>query len=229
MDFEKIKRRLQLLDTACICDANKALRAADSAVQEVRVVDPAIRPIRTGLKLVGRAHTVTCYEDFLTVIKGLRDAQPGEVLVIDAQGGRRAVAGELFPTEASRKGLAGIVIDGSCRDSKAIRTMDLPYYARSITPLSGTTSKIFETQIPINCGGVTVNPGDIIFGDDDGLVVSTADQLEQAIPLAEQIQQKEDVLLSKMAEGVSLLDMLNFEKHCSAAQAGEKSRLEFTV
>ena len=112
MNFEDIKQRLLALDTACVCDGNKAMRAADSTVKELRVIDPAIRPIRIGLNLVGRAHTVTCHEDFLTVIKGLRDAEPGEVLVIDTQGSRRAVAGELFPTEAARKGLAGIVIDG---------------------------------------------------------------------------------------------------------------------
>ena len=96
MDFEEIKRRLSLLDTACICDANKDLRA----------IDPAIRPISTGLKLIGRAHTVTCHEDFLTVIKALRDAEQDEVLVIDSQGSRRALTGELFPTEAIRKQLA---------------------------------------------------------------------------------------------------------------------------
>ena len=77
MNFEDIKGRLWALDTACVCDGNKAGRAVDPTIPELRVIDPAIRPVRTGLKLVGRAHTVTCHEDFLTVIKGLRDAEPG--------------------------------------------------------------------------------------------------------------------------------------------------------
>ena len=229
MNFDEIKRRLLSLDTACVCDGNKALRAADPAVKELRVVDPAIRPIRTGLKLVGRAHTVTCHEDFLTVIKGLRDAEPGEALVIDTQTSRRAVAGELFPTEASRKGLAGIVIDGPCRDTKTIRTLEVPYYARSVNPIAGTTSKIFETQIPITCGGVIVNPGDIIFGDDDGLVVGTIDELSAAIPVAEEIQRREEQMLQQMAAGVSLFEMLNFEEHWEAVRTGQESKLEFTV
>ncbi len=219
MDFAEIKRRLSVLDTACICDANK----------EFRVVDPAIRPIRTGLKLVGRAHTVTCYEDFLTVIKALRDAEQDEVIVVDSQGSRRALTGELFPTESIRKRLAGIVIDGPCRDTAAIRRLNIPYYARSTYPVSGTTSKIFETQIPITCGGVTVHPGDIIFGDDDGIVVGTADELSEAIPIAEDVQKKEERLLAGMEEGVSLLDMLNFEEHCAKVRAGEESKLEFLV
>ena len=229
MDFEEIKRRLLALDTACVCDGNKAGRAADPTVTELRVIDPAIRPVRTGLKLVGEAHTVTCHEDFLTVIKGLRDAESGEVLVIDTQGSRRAVAGELFPTEAARKGLAGIVIDGPCRDTKTIRTLDVPYYARSFNPIAGTTAKIFETQIPISCGGVIVNPGDIIFGDDDGLIVGSIDELSAAIPIAEEIQRKEDVMLEQMAAGVSLFEMLNFEEHYAAVRAGKESKLEFTV
>ena len=65
MDFNEIKQRLSTLDTACESDANKKLR----------IVDPEIRPIRSGLKLIGRAHTVSCYEDFLMVIKALKDAE----------------------------------------------------------------------------------------------------------------------------------------------------------
>jgi 4-hydroxy-4-methyl-2-oxoglutarate aldolase len=219
MTFEEIQRRLSILDTACICDANK----------DLRVIDPAIRPVQTGLKLIGRAHTVTCHEDFLTVIKALRDAEQNEVLVIDSQGSRRALTGELFPTEAIRKQLAGVVIDGACRDSAKIRTLPIPYYARSVYPVAGTTSRIFETQVPIKCGGVIVHPGDILFGDDDGVVVATAAELSEAIPIAEKIQKKEEILLARMEEGFSLLDLLNFEEHFENVRAGKKSKLKFTV
>ena len=191
------------------------------------MVDPAIRPIQTGLQLVGRAHTVTCQEDFLTVIKGLGDAQPGEVLVIDSQNSRRALTGELFPNEALRKGLAGIVIDGPCRDTEAIRQLDLPYYARSVHCRAGTTSKLFQTQVPIQCGGVIVNPGDVVFGDDDGLVVATVDELSRIIETAEEIQSKEQRLVAAMRKGVSLLEQSNFEDHCAQVRAGRESKLRF--
>lgn len=211
------------LDTACVCDADKGLQV------KLRVLDSGIRPLQTGLKLVGRAHTVTCRDDFLTVIKALRDAQPGEVIVIDSQGSNKALTGETFPTEAMRKGLVGIVNDGPCRDTALVRTMSIPCYARTISPVPGTSNQIFETQVPITCGGVTVNPGDILFGDDDGVIVASADQLAELVPLAEEIQRQENRLQQRMAEGASFLDMLNFEQHCAAIENGEPSALEFLV
>ena len=229
MEFEELRTRLLPLDLACVCDANKALRAADPEVEAFRVADPGLRPIRSGLKLIGRAHTISCHNDFLTVIKGLRDAVAGEVLVIDSGGSDRAVSGGMFPTEAIRKGLYGIVIDGPCRDTQTVGTLELPYYARSSTPYAGTTTNLGETQIPVTCGGVVVNPGDIVLGDDDGLVFATVEELAAAVPIAEEIQRTEGIMQGRMAEGTSLLEMLNFESHCAALEAGEPSSLQFIV
>jgi 4-hydroxy-4-methyl-2-oxoglutarate aldolase len=221
--FEQIQRRLSTLDTACVCDANKSLNL------DLHVMDPGIRPIRYGLKLLGRAHTLTCYNDFLTVIKALHDAVPEEVLVIDSQQSNKALTGELFPTEAMRKGLAGIINDGPCRDTAIVRSMDIPYYARSVTCVAGTTNRLFETQIPITCGGVPVNPGDILFGDDDGVLVATDQVFATLIPMAEAIQAKETQLLDGMTNGISLLEMTNFTEHCAKIQAGQESTLQFRV
>ncbi len=221
MDFDELKRRLSRLDTACVCDGYKALD------RPVRAVDPAVRPITPGLRLIGRAHTVTCHEDFLTVIAALRDASPGEVLVIDSQGSTKALTGELFPTEARRKGLAGIVNDGPCRDTAAIRRLGVPYFARSVTPVAGTTDRLFETQVPVTCGGVRVHPGEIVFGDDDGLIVAAEKEIAEVIPVAEEVQRKEARLLAEMKNGVSLIEMLNLEDHCARIRAGEESKLQF--
>jgi RraA family protein len=219
MRFDAIRERLLRLDTACVSDANKALR----------VMDPGIRPVRLGLKLLGRAHTVVCEEDFLTVIRALRDALPGEVLVVDTRGSRRAVAGELFATEAARKGLAGIVVDGAVRDTAKIRSLSIPVYARAIIPVAGTTQTIFETQVSVCCGGVAVSPGDIVFGDDDGIVVVTDQELADALSVAEAIQGKEEAALARMAEGDSLLGVLNFEEHVRARKANRESQLRFLI
>jgi len=79
MDVAQLEQRLAGLDTPCLCAAEKALRT------NLRVVDPAIRPINLGLQMLGRAHTVSCHEDFLTVMEGLKQASAGDVLVIDSR------------------------------------------------------------------------------------------------------------------------------------------------
>ncbi len=219
MDFKILKERFNRLDTACVCDANKKLR----------VIDPGIGPINQGLKMVGIARTVQCEGDFLTVIKALSEAKEDEVLVIDAEGDRIAVAGELFTMEAKRKKLSGMVIDGGFRDVLPARQVNFPVYARYIIPMAGTSSKISATQVQIKCGGVSILPGDIVFGDDDGIVVMSEKEVTEILDTAEGIQQKEEKVSRKMKEGVSLLDMLNFSEHYEKTSKGEESKLTFII
>jgi regulator of RNase E activity RraA len=191
-------------------------------------MSPDIRPVTEGLSFAGIARTITCDKDFLSVIKALEESKPGEVLVIQAEG-NVAVAGELFATEAKRRKLAGIVIDGGSRDSKQIRKIGFPVWSRFTTPMSGTVNKISETQVRIMCGGVTVEPGAIVFGDDDGIVVLSPEELASVIEKAESIQQKEELAIANMKYGQSLLDMLNFSGHYSKIKNGEDSKLGFTI
>ena len=219
MDFKKLKDRLMQLDTASICDVS----------ERIRIMDPEIRPINKGLKMVGIAHTVHVKVDFLTVLKALHDAEEDEVLVIDAEGDKKALAGELFALEAQRKKLAGIVVDGGCRDVHGIREINFPLFSRYITPIAGAASKIFSTQIKINCGGVSVSPGDIVYGDDDGIVVMNPEDVTEILETAENIQRIENKVLEKMEEGTSLTDLLNFHDHHAKIDRNEESKLIFTV
>ena len=219
MDDTEIRKRLTAIATSSLADAEKMIRAPD----------PAIRPIRPALKMVGRARTVSCADDFLGVIKALQEAAPGEVLVVDGQGGHKALAGELFATEAARKGLAGLLVDGAVRDRAGLETIDLPVYARHLHPVSGTTIQPAETQVAVSCGGIKVHPGDWVIGDADGLVVADDEELATVIPAAAAIEQVEARALAGMAAGRSLIEMLNFEAHYAARQGDEESRLAFTV
>lgn len=219
LDFSEVKHQLASLDTASICDTNKSLR----------VIDPAIRPVREGMKLIGRAHTVRCHEDFLTVMRALKDASEDEVLVIDTQNSKRAVTGELFSSEAARKKLAGIIIDGACRDTEKIRALPIPVYCRNTYPISGTVARIYETQTPVTCGGVTVNPGDVVFGDHDGVIIASLEEIEKAIPIAQEIQVKEAQILARLGQDESLFDMLNFDEHFEQVRKGIASTLKLKV
>src|SRR4030095_16509502 len=165
MAMEKIAERVTRLDVAALCDAGK---------RTIRALDPAVRRIAGKSIMVGRARTVVCEGDFLAVIKALHDAVDGEVLVIDTRGTRRAVSGELFASEAKRKQLRGIVVDGFVRDTSALARIGLPVYARGTNPLAGfTVHTPIAYQVDINCGGITVSPGDWIIGDADGVIAAS--------------------------------------------------------
>jgi RraA family protein len=212
---DDIRQRLARIDAAALCDANKC----------VRVMDPGIRPVGAPRPMVGRAFTVRCRGDFLTVLRGLQEAEAGDVLVVDAGGG--TVAGELFAAEAARKGLAGIVVDGACRDTAKLAEIDLPYYARSISPMAGLTDRLFDVRVPVTCGGVTVRPGEWVVGDRDGIVVASDEELSVMLPRAEAIQTTEAAILERIGRGESLFDMINYAEHVEAIRQGQPSRLGF--
>lgn len=207
------------LDTSSLCDKNKHLR----------VISSEIRPLQPGIRIVGRARTMSVLDDFLTVIKALHESQPGEVLVIDGRGGRHALLGELFSAEAKRKGLAGIVVDGACRDSESIRAMGFPVFARHVTPMAGTCNKLSETQISIRCGDVSVQPGDIVFGDSDGVVILSDKELHDIIDGAKKLQSIEARILESVKQGTPLLEMTNADEHLAAIAQGRESKLSFRV
>lgn len=216
-DSADLLRRLAAVDTTSLKDAGPGLR----------VLPAALRPIRAGVRLVGRAVTVDGREDLVPVLAGLAAAGPGDVLVV-AGHPEHAVAGELFATEARRRGLAGIVIDGRCRDCRVLAQLDLPVYARGVAPSACPARALPVIQVPVLIGDVTVEPGDLVLGDDDGLVVGSAAEVAEAIDGAEAIQQREGALRAAIEAGESLFDHLNLDEHVAALRAGRPTRLTFS-
>lgn len=214
----------QLLERLARIDSTSL---ADAGAGSLRVLPPELRPVRPGLRLLGRALTVDAHDDLMPVLAALRQAEPGDVLVVLGHE-RHAVAGELFATEALRRGVAGIVIDGRCRDSRTLATLDLPVYARGVAPSACPARGLPVTQVPVIIGDVTVNPGDLLLGDDDGLVVGSPDEIEAVLQGAEAIQQREQALQAAIAGGESLFDHLNYDEHLAALEAGRDSRLAFS-
>jgi regulator of RNase E activity RraA len=215
---ELITRLLQI-EVSALCDADK----------ELPVLEPQIRAMVPDVRFAGPALTVVARDDHLPLFAALEAARPGDVLVVVNPGGRRAVAGELFATEAKRRGLAGIVIDGLCRDVAGLRRLGLPVFARGTIPASGTTLSRATPGQRVRCGGVDVAAGDLVFGDDDGVVIAARDRIAAALEGGEAIGRAERALLAKMAEGRALHDLTNYAQHAARLDAGEQSRLEFRV
>jgi len=218
-DGEPLLTRLARIDASSLSDADKSLR----------VVSSAIRLVNPGCRLLGRAVTAQANADLMSVIAALHSAQAGDVLVVEAGSADRAVAGELFASEAIRRGVAGIVIDGLCRDTPTLRRLTLPVFARGATPIACPAGRVPVTGGRVRIGGVEIGPGDLLLGDDDGIVVGTEAEFAAAIDRAEAIQSGEEGLRASIVAGTSIFATMNYEEHLNRLQAGQPSALSLGI
>lgn len=164
------------LFSAVLSDSLDAVGIMDQAM------GPHIRPLDDGLKMCGRART-GIYMETASVEEGINpyeleiaivdDLKPGDVAVFACGGSDRiAPWGSLLSTATRARGAAGCVTDGLVRDIVEIRQMGLPVFHGGIGPLdSKGRGQIQAVDVPVRCGGVRVAPGDLVFGDADGVVV----------------------------------------------------------
>lgn len=132
-----------------------------------------IRCLTNSNKLVGPAVTVKVFPgDNLVVHKALDVVQPGDVIVINSSGDQgNAILGDLIANKAKHRGVIGFIIDGLIRDLPGVIETGLPVFARGVTPFGPLQRGPGELNFPISCGGIVVNPGDIIVADENGIVV----------------------------------------------------------
>jgi RraA family protein len=170
-DFPRLPRDLieqfREFETADVSDVLNRLYAMDGAIRN-----------QTNDKvLLGTACTVKVYPgDNLMVHKALDIAKPGDIVVVDCSGAMsNAVLGDLVANKAVHRGIAGYVVDGLIRDLDGIKETGLPVYARGVTPFGPLHRGPGEINTPICCGGIVVNPGDIIKADTTGIAVIPRD------------------------------------------------------
>lgn len=135
---------------------------------------PDIRPMHTArTRFVGQAVTVKAVPgDNLALFGAFAQIRPGDVLVVDWRGcTSTSVAGASMLVGPMAAGLEAVVIDGAVRDVAEIAGLNLPVFARGINPLAGAKREVGEVNVAVSCGGVVVEPGDLVMGGDEGVVV----------------------------------------------------------
>ena len=165
-------------------------------------IDARIRPMNNA-PLLGTAFTIkTRPGNNLLLHKALDMAKPGDVIVVAAQGGlENAITGELMISWAKERGIAGLIIDGAIRDAAAVRTMDIPVYAAGVTPNGPYKDPCGEINVPVSCGGIVINPGDILVGDADSVVVIDPKDAEELLVKSREVLAKETVFLEEIHKG----------------------------
>lgn len=178
------------------------------------VMNSLIKPIDTKSKMVGRAVTVNCFPgDNLALHQGMEAAAAGDVLVFDCKGYTEAGHfGDMMATACKVKGIAGVVIDGSCRDSQDILELGLPVFVKAFNPRGTVKESLGSVNVPVVCGGVSVKPGDIIFGDCDGVVVVPQEREDEVFAKALKKYDYEIEVREKLLSGMSTMEVYGFDK-----------------
>lgn len=201
---DEVKQSLLKLPTGNIQDNNTIAGAMDSG----------IKPLDSKSKMIGRALTVQCQPgDNLAMHQGIYAAQPGDVLVLACKGYSEAGHfGDIMATACQIRGLAGVVLDGSCRDAEDIREMGFPVFAKGLNPSGTVKESLAKINVPVRCGGVEVHPGDIIFGDCDGVVVIRQEDEDAVFAAAEAKFQKEIGIVEQLKAGKTTLEIYGFDR-----------------
>lgn len=168
-----------------LVEAFKAFETPDisDVLNRMYTMSAEIHNLANDQTLCGPACTVKVFPgDNLMVHKALDVAKPGDVVVVDTSGSREnAVLGDLIATKAKHRGIAGFVVDGLIRDLPGVAETGLPVFARGVTPFGPLHRGPGELNYTISCGGIVVNPGDIIVADSNGVVVVRREYAEDIL------------------------------------------------
>lgn len=172
-----------------------------------------IRPLYPGARVLGHAFTWLWVDidhevklPYANTLMTLDNAKPGDVIISvtreSAESRMSAIWGELTSTAFGARGGVGAIIDGYSRDTEKVMEMKFPVFTKGICAYdSDGRSDLVACNVPVRCGGVLVNPGDIIFGDTDGVVVVPQDVAQEVLRLAEEKAATEDVTKEALRRG----------------------------
>ena len=174
----------------------------------------AIKPIYPGMKVCGAALTVECRPgDNLAIHAAVEKAKPGDVLVVDYKGYVEAGPfGDVLATACQTAGIRGMVIDGCVRDGASLLEMGFPIFARGLNMKGTSKSQPGRVGVPIICAGVAVAPGDVVVGDDDGVVVVPRGRIAATVKAARERDDKEAAMRDKLRKGATTIELLDLTR-----------------
>ncbi|MBI3068299.1 MAG: 4-carboxy-4-hydroxy-2-oxoadipate aldolase/oxaloacetate decarboxylase [Betaproteobacteria bacterium] len=187
------------------------------------IMMPEIRPIYEEIGLVGVAFTVLNYpNDNITTHKALHMVQPGDVLVIDeGRDNNTGAFGHNMSLQARNRGVAGLVTNGCVRDVRLLRKERFPVFCRGVCPRSAQKNTPGAINVPVQLGGLVVQPGDIVVGDDDGVAVVPLAIADEVLRRAKERMDMEHQQARDIREGKKPLEILFGDDWVDAALKGK--------
>jgi len=173
-----------------------------------------IKPLFPGIRAVGVALTVkTITSDMASLIKALDMIQSGDMIVVDTHNSKNtAFWGELVCMEAQRKGAAGIILDSAVRDVVELREMKFPVLCQGIAPNVASNIGFGYINVPVQCGGAAINPGDIVVVDDNGVVIVPREKAESILQKARKFLENEVKIIDRVKAGEGMYQILGLDK-----------------
>jgi len=189
------------------------------------LVETALNLLDSKFHICGRAFTVKCApNDNLTLHHALHLAEPRDVLVVESGiGCSSALWGELMSISATTRRLAGTVIDGAARDRVKIQQFGYPVFARRFAVRKTRKEQYGAIQCSVRCGQLTVNPGDILLGDADGILAISPEKLQDTLALTIELARKEDKIEIQIESGKSIFEILGLSRNVPKENALSQS------
>jgi regulator of RNase E activity RraA len=209
-DLDAELARLRLLDACAVSDALDTL-GLPGAVTGLTPMWPADRVTSGRVRTVAAAPRPPSGPGTHIASPAVAAAHPGEVIVIDNHG-RRDVScwGGLLAKAAAVRGVAGVIVDGACRDVPDCQTVDLPLYALAAVPVSARGRIVQQDMdVPVQVRGVRVCPGDLVIADRNGVVFVQAASAAAVLDLAERIADRERAMADAVRSGRSVVDVMH--------------------
>jgi len=173
-----------------------------------------MKPLFEGIRIVGTAVTVkTLASDLAAAFKAIDISMPGDVVVIDSHESiNTAFWGENMTISALNRGVIAAVVDGACRDVEELRKIKFPVICKGVVPNVGSISGYGHVNVPIQCGGVPVSPGDIVVVDGNGVVVVPRAEAKEILEKARPLLETEHLLQEKIKAGATIGELIKVDQ-----------------